>query len=167
MVYQHEPLVDAAPNCVELVAAHLDDGVRHLAGQLQVLAVVLTGHTGVECFVGDGDKALAASLIDKDPVGKLSPDFLGLEVGQVGLVAQHHSVPVRILVGDGDALAVQRAVDDVKHIGALRAPLIELVGVVCLGVSGEGVGQRGVADLGGAANQVLNERGVDISGHPA
>ena len=101
MVDQHEALVDAAPDGVELVAAHPDDGIGHLAGQLQVLAVVLPGHAGVENLVVDGHQAFAARGVGKHPVGKLRLDLLDLEVGQVRQPRVDLGVAVAVLVGHG------------------------------------------------------------------
>ena len=71
MIVEHGGIGNAAPNPVELGPAHLDDGIGHLARQLQMRSVALSYNPRIETLIEDLDQIFTLGKIGVGPIEEL------------------------------------------------------------------------------------------------
>ena len=165
VIVEHGRVGNAAPDSVHLVPAHLDDGIRHLAVELEVRTVALANQAGVELLVEDAHEVGAARLVGECPVEELVVNLagLGLALGRGHLVHDGFLV----LADEGDLLRLR--IEQARHdrVGAVRVTRgVPLRGGLPHRGHREAVGDRRVGHRGVGIAEVPHEVGIDLGRNP-
>ena len=116
MVIQRGSILHRARDGVALVAAELDDFIRHLAGERHAVTVVHARDVVVVGVVVGAHQNLGTVAIGKQPVLELVPDGLGLLVGFVGCILIDVRAPFLVAVRHADRPVVQQCGQNVATV---------------------------------------------------
>ena len=156
------------PHKILLVFAQSDDVVGHLAGHLQVRAVIAAGHIGVVGLVIDFRQPLPAVGVIPQPVLELLLDFVLLLLGRLGRLDIGVAFAVCVLGRYPGNLVIGGQQHQLKAIHDPGAPLMHQVRREVAGIARPASNGRGVVEgrASPAASQVVDKLTQHFRRHP-